>query len=643
MLFRSVNTAGGARTATLPDPSTMTIGKAIKIAVLGSNGVTVDAGSGKTINGIRTQLLRRPYEVATFRVASSTSWDMACSRAAHIDVRDFGARGDGVTDDTSALQAAINYFSGASNPNTACLYIPFGTFCHTGLTLIGSAGNGYFIRGESLGRLPYGSVLKYIGANGGTCFEFRGVNNTDVYHVGFDGGGKAAKIILLKTNQLSGGAGLSGLKFHRCTFNGAKSDEPFTLVELGHNAGGPTYQVSECEWHNCNFYGDDTDPAKAANGTGWRTMVGGNTKNFKITGQAGGFAGLNVGVDWSEASGTLEISNTGGGNIISSLFKLGGGACRIMSCGFENANSRSEYYAAKFIDSAGAPGGILTVSNCYVDSDLSESSDNVGIYYPGHMTLINNLFRDESDLGEFVLRVGNCRVGTTANDGSLTSIGNVYANGLGRIRVLDGSDNDLTGVDSDYATQNRLAITSQGDSDGLTPWDAYSGMVPVYGELCALNKGSLSAGATTRYEGRPKYTTIKRRIPYTALKKNAANFADYIMAYVPDKAKVISVALEVTTAFVLPGSSYVLIKANLAGDLFNYQDAAVTSLVGSDSAHLSAFHAARLSQGAYWHFPGSATPLYLIMASDVNIGNGTVTNFTAGSIDLYLTYEPLGE
>jgi hypothetical protein len=53
-----------------------------------------------------------------------------------FDVRNFGAKGDGVTDDTSAIQAAINAAQ-AANINgfaPARVYIPGGTYLHHGLT-----------------------------------------------------------------------------------------------------------------------------------------------------------------------------------------------------------------------------------------------------------------------------------------------------------------------------------------------------------------------------------------------------------------------------------------------------------------------------------------------------------------------------
>ncbi len=69
--------------------------------------------------------------------------------ASVLDVkRDFGAKGDGVTDDTAALQRGIDTSCGVEKPATAVLYIPKGIYRVTN-TLVVNAPTGPWIYGES--------------------------------------------------------------------------------------------------------------------------------------------------------------------------------------------------------------------------------------------------------------------------------------------------------------------------------------------------------------------------------------------------------------------------------------------------------------------------------------------------------------
>jgi Pectate lyase superfamily protein len=69
-----------------------------------------------------------------------------------MSVKDFGARGDGVTDDTSSLRAAIS----AAQSAQRSLYVPAGTYVFRGLILAG----GVDVYGDGA---PLYSVLKYVG------------------------------------------------------------------------------------------------------------------------------------------------------------------------------------------------------------------------------------------------------------------------------------------------------------------------------------------------------------------------------------------------------------------------------------------------------------------------------------------------
>lgn len=80
-----------------------------------------------------------------------------------VSVKDFGAVGDGVTDDTAAIQAAFNV--------AGAIYIPPGTYKVTStLTFIGNS--------EIFGAGPGVSILKWYGSNTGTVLQDSSVATT---------------------------------------------------------------------------------------------------------------------------------------------------------------------------------------------------------------------------------------------------------------------------------------------------------------------------------------------------------------------------------------------------------------------------------------------------------------------------------
>ena len=90
----------------------------------------------------------------------------AADAAAMLNVKDFGAVGDGATDDTAAVQKAINNIGGGPG----ILVFPRGTYRIT--KTLHSSGSGNFLLGSGTGLFTY-PVLSWAGEEGGTLFVVR--------------------------------------------------------------------------------------------------------------------------------------------------------------------------------------------------------------------------------------------------------------------------------------------------------------------------------------------------------------------------------------------------------------------------------------------------------------------------------------
>ncbi len=102
----------------------------------GANAVTVATTSSQTIDGVTTYVLGSP-QASVEVVSDGANWRVVgrpTGTAEVVNVRDYGARGDGTADDTAAIQAAIDAAIQAGNPASTTrkalrpVYLPQGSY-----------------------------------------------------------------------------------------------------------------------------------------------------------------------------------------------------------------------------------------------------------------------------------------------------------------------------------------------------------------------------------------------------------------------------------------------------------------------------------------------------------------------------------
>lgn len=163
-----------------------------------------------------------------------------------VSVKDFGAVGDGVTDDTAAIQTALNY---AENGGKVVLF-PAGVYIvSSALTVTNDSDGGITLEGESTSDYLFssGSVLKYTGG-AGTMLTFDGT----------------ASPIFCKLKNLTflGNASAdAGVKLNRGWFFNVEGCVFYDWTKGGASALSLTYSsgifvgvvtVRDCVFSNCN-------------------------------------------------------------------------------------------------------------------------------------------------------------------------------------------------------------------------------------------------------------------------------------------------------------------------------------------------------------------------------------------------------
>jgi len=279
-----------------------------------------------------------------------------------ISVKDFGAVGDGVTDDTAAIQAAINlalFTAGTpANVNQTGLevYFPRGIYLVSGLTITASATNGYVnglvLNGEYAVLKGSASCTKIIAVNG--VSGSNAVNGIRMFGLQFD---LTAMTTTGSTVTTPGSIGL----YLKNTANNYFQDLSFY--------GGPT--------NNCHIYLDQNGSS-----TTFQTIF---CSRIQIQGQ--NYAGNNV----ITTTNFHDVSCTG--FKIDSAWSLGFYDCIVQNPGTPNYGSAFVLSNCRNItiiggDYEGTSGGFIDCSGGTVDQVISSNNswNSLSPYVNGYAT-----------------------------------------------------------------------------------------------------------------------------------------------------------------------------------------------------------------------------------------------------------------
>lgn len=105
---------------------------------------------------------------------------------------DFGAVGDGVADDTAAIQTALNWFKDMPNASASVLYFPSGTYRLTSTLLTTRVAHNDYLGFEMVGEDPANTGFLWDGVDGGTMIQLDQWNGK-VSRLFFDGASRAKK------------------------------------------------------------------------------------------------------------------------------------------------------------------------------------------------------------------------------------------------------------------------------------------------------------------------------------------------------------------------------------------------------------------------------------------------------------------
>lgn len=529
-----------------------------------------------------------------------------------VSVMDFGAVGDGVTDDTAAIQAALNVFTnGRSAIASGSIYFPAGIYKITSpLIYGGGAGHTLVLYGDSGGarNVIVGTAITWGGTSGTSMVIFYGANECLFENINLDGGsgsGLSYCVHVTADNVVSTTLSGSVTAGAGVVATPASMANIATGMALGIDAGGPNFEVV---YVTATTGATFTATFKKSHSSG--VQVGGSagssgcTFQRTVIGVPTGAA--TAGILWGNATagGTMQVSE---GKMVGCNFVSAGGAgaafagTRVITGGnvknftwdrcnfngfqraisnestsgafsvhfpiFANTTVYDVYHAGTaplVITAAEAESGtahlfinapsttaLITVSGCSWQS-AAPAADDIIISAGGSLNLIGNDFKN-SRTGTSVPKIQVGNLGSPGNNRSgIFSSGNYYQNATDATVGLfqDGSGNDMRFFTGGLGNTFQPQLFTINDHGGSG--GPYTSLSPILGFAsltpAMLTQVSCSPGVVPVYTGRMNTGVTKVTVPYTAFQA-AALTKDLSVVHFEARRKLIGVIADTTVAF----------------------------------------------------------------------------------------------
>lgn len=560
-----------------------------------------------------------------------------------ISVKDFGAVGDGTTDDTAAIQAAINY--GLSIGGV--VLFPAGNY------VISSSLQAYstsFARGVSLIGDNSGFQLTQLlwkgNAASSPVIDLRGVSWSTIANISITSPNLTTYpylggIQIRSAQNYSSGPGSSGITINNCIILGGTGANSFGVRIGENNEQGP--QVSEIFCNHVVVIGNNVTQY------GWWVNAAGNAKDMTFT---------NCGATECTVAGVYYSANAVGGWCLWNSFGGGSHACDFKVAGNGNLQvigGGSEGSKKVLIQTGVGSNPASTYFYGYQAEGLTTSDTffiEVGASGQTNLELRNCLF-SFANAGSYYIKFPDAALqngGTTGCTMVSTNCFYQYASSIIPVWSYDfiGTKNGVPQPSNVY---------SEGDTGGN--FGTMSRLLSVYGtkpqrfdNLATVSGGWYTTRGLTANAYSPALATTVRKftVDYTYIKDNSTS-AVFSMLNIPSKCKIVGVYAAVSSSFTY-GASVITMAVGYAAGGFTYDQFLLTKTIsggftgdiGTADAELgTALARATAVQSGLVSFTSTSTlDVSVLFKSSVgNLGNGTTTNLTTGSVDVYFILQDL--